>query len=455
MKKLSKLFSGAIILSIGAFVGKVLGAVYRIPLTRLLGGYGIGLYQMVFPVYVVMLEFSGAGLPNALSKLISENATNEGDKKSVAKEYLKIAKKIFLPLGLILSVIMAGSSYFISKLQGNTDAVFAYITLSPAVFFVCILSCYRGYFQGLNNMKPTAISQIIEQSTKLGFGLLIAFLLLPNVPLAVGGVALAITISEVIAVLFLKFRYYHFNKNSDKVSKTTDIDRTNAKRLIIKYTIPITLTGIIIPLSQVLDSFLIVNILSKVYSDATTRYGLLSGVVMTIINLPVSICYGVAVAVIPSVAGEKDLKKKDKNAKQSILLTLAVSVPAMLFFYFLSDFIITTVFSSLSDTELNIAVNLLKICSPIVVLLSLLQTVNAILIGYSKIYTPTVSMSIAVLIKTVVNIVLLRTSLNIYGAGVGLIACYFVADLVNLILLKRGKINANKKTLLKRQVYIQ
>ncbi|MCQ2387762.1 MAG: oligosaccharide flippase family protein, partial [Clostridia bacterium] len=182
--KEKSILKGATILGIGTFLAKLLGAIYRIPLTRLIGGEGIGLYQMIFPVYTVLLEFSGIGLPNALAKIISSKKEN---KEIEAIKCVNVSKKLFIKLGFICSVFMCTFSFFISKLQGNTNATISYIFLSPAIIFVSIISCYRGYFQGFSEMKPTAISQVLEQMVKVGFGLLFAKLFMPNLPLAVAG----------------------------------------------------------------------------------------------------------------------------------------------------------------------------------------------------------------------------------------------------------------------------
>ena len=176
MLKDKKIIGGAVALGIGAFATKLLGAIYRVPLTNLIGGFGLGLYQLVFPVYSVLLDFSGAGVPSALSKIIS--SVNEEQRKQRATEYLKTSLKIFSLFGLICSLLMLVFSFPLARLQGNESASVSYMTLAPAVILVSLISCYRGYFQGFMDMKPTAISQIIEQAVKLLFGLYHSLLLI-------------------------------------------------------------------------------------------------------------------------------------------------------------------------------------------------------------------------------------------------------------------------------------
>ncbi len=436
MRKKGKasLFKGAVILGIGTFSAKLLGAIYRIPLTNLIGGYGLGIYQTVFPVYTILLDFAGAGVPSALSKIIS--SYNGENKEFNAYNYLKSSIKLFLILGIIASLVMALFSYPISKLQGNTKAFLPYVFLSPAVLIVSVICCFRGYFQGLMNMKPTALSQITEQAVKLIFGIFFCNLFLPNIEYAVTGTVFAITLSEAFALLLLIFLYlkrkkkyglnFYFNKSAFKVLSKT----------VVKYAIPVTFTGILIPLSGFIDSFIIINIISKYSSNATSLYGILSGVVSTVINLPVSLCYAIATVSIPIVSSAKSEQEKNVAIKKSLLLTLIFSLLSAIVCFLFSGKIIGLLFKSLSVAENDIAVKLLSISSSNVLFLSLLQTGNAILIGKGKPYYPLISMGIAIVVKTVLEILLLNIpSINIYGGAISQIACYFLASLINFIML--------------------
>lgn len=434
MLKDKKIIGGAVALGIGAFATKLLGAIYRVPLTNLIGGFGLGLYQLVFPVYSVLLDFSGAGVPSALSKIIS--SVNEEQRKQRATEYLKTSLKIFSLFGLICSLLMLVFSFPLARLQGNESASISYMTLAPAVILVSLISCYRGYFQGFMHMKPTAISQIIEQAVKLLFGLLFAYLLLPNVSLAVAGATFAVSVSELVALAFLMIKY---KRHSGRFFPNLAVDTAKAEKRaknILKVVFPVTLVGIMLPLSHTVDSLLVVNILGKYRDDATTLYGLLSGVVCTIIGLPVSVCYGISAVAIPAVSGAKSQAEKNKNAVKTLFFTFIVSLPCAIFCAYFAPFIIRLLFRRLSFNETVVAIRLLRISSPCVVLLSLLQTANAVLIGKGEFYKPTVSLTIGVMVKTIVNVILLKMpELNIYGGAFGLIACYFTATLVNFILM--------------------
>lgn len=439
MKHENTMIRGAFILGLGTFIAKLLGAIYRVPLTNLIGGYGLGLYQMVFPVYSVLLDFSGAGAPNAISKLVSSQ--NELKQKKI----LLVSKRLLFVFSIISFIFMLCFSGVISKAQGNADAKFAYITLSPAVIGVALISCYRGYFQGRENMYPTAVSQIIEQFVKISLGLILVYFSMPSVVKSVGYATLAITISEFFALIYLVVLFKRKNKGVNKIS----INKSEFLEIslnIIKYALPITLIGVILPFSQVIDSFILINGIKKYLQNATSLYGLLSGVALTVINLPVSICYGLATSVIPAVSKEKNARKKTEKIKKSILLTFLISLIFAIFCAVFSKTVVNILFKNLDETEKIISQNLIKILSITVVFLSVLQTTNAVLISSDLIIFPIISLSIGVTIKIVLEYFLLKIqSINIYAGAIGLIACYFIVVLINLIiiLIKVMK-NANK-----------
>ncbi len=438
MKEKNTIFKGAFYLAAGAFISKFLGAIYRIPLTNMLGGLGLGLYQMVFPVYCLLLDFSGAGLPSAMSRII---ASQTSDKEVTARRLLINSTKLFFLFGLFAMLIMAVFSRPFSILQGNEKASTAYLLLSPAILAVAMISCLRGYFQGFMDMKPTAISQIIEQVIKLLLGLVFVYMFLGNVSLAVGGATLAITISEFIALIVLFYIYKRKTRGTiqdfvyDKRSFFVDA------KTIIKTTVPITLVGILLPFSQVIDSILTINIISGYRNDATMLFGLLSGVVMTVINLPVSICYGIGSVAIPSISKCKTEEEKKKQSIKILVLTLIVSIPCFLGLLILSPQVISLLFRNLSSMEKNIAIKLLRLTSPCVVLLSVLQASNSVFIGSGKLYTPVVNLLIGVVVKFIISVLLLRIpSINIYGGAIAINACYFAVCMINLMLIFNKKV---------------
>ena len=432
-RKKRSFVGGAALLGIGAVLSKIIGAIYRVPLTNLVGLDGLGLYQMVFPLYTLLLDFSGAGVPSAISKIISSYP--ELERKEKAKEYLLGSLRLLFFLGVIASALMFFLSEKISYLQGDSRAALAYKSLAPAVLLVAVISCFRGYYQGLMNMAPTAVSQVIEQVVKLIAGILLIKALLPSVVNAVAGATLAITLSELVATVYLSILYRKRERRLPKLNQVFP----HAKK-IIKTSIPVTLAGILLPFSHVIDSFMIINVLSTYRQDATALFGVLSGAVATLINLPVSVCYGIATAIIPAVSSADSERAIRVNQKKAILITLLISIPCAVLYVFFSDVAVNLLFARMTASQKLLTVSLLKASAIEIVLLSLLQTLNGILIGRGRLYYPVISLGIGVAVKTVLNFILLKNEqLNIFASAIALIACYLVVCLVNLIMVLKNE----------------
>ena len=147
MKKKKSFYSGAILLGLGAFISKALGALYRIPLTNILGGKGLGIYQMVFPVYALLLDFSGAGVPGAISRIIA--SLDGKNKEQIAYDYLRSSIRLLLFFGLIGSAVMFVFSKPIATLQGESQAFLSYMSLAPAVFWCLLFLAIVDIFKAL------------------------------------------------------------------------------------------------------------------------------------------------------------------------------------------------------------------------------------------------------------------------------------------------------------------
>lgn len=433
MKIKNSLLKGVFALSIGGIVTKLIGVLYRIPLTNLLGAKGIGLYQMVFPLYSILLTFSSTGVPNGIAKLIAEG----GEKGQV----LKSSVKIFFIISLIFSFLMATFCFKIAKVQGDKGAWLGYLLISPSVVIVSIISCYRGYFQGQINMKPTAVSQVVEQAVKLVFGLIFVYVFRKNVVMAVGGATLAVTISELVALLYL-FILAKKDGGGIKINQNYFPYKS-----IIKVVVPMMAVTLIMPLIRFVDSFLILNVLSKYLENATSLYGIYSGVVESIVSLPIAVLYSLAVTSVPIVS---KLKKNGENYTKKILkivlLTFILGVILGALLCLFSPLIIKILFNNLSENNKLIAVNMLKLSSLSVVFLSTMQTLIASLnaCGFFKITI--INTIISGFIKIISTLLFLKIpKINIFGAVFSDVLCYLIACFLNLsyIIYKLIKLRRN------------
>ena len=434
----SELIKGVTVLSVGGLITKLLGALYRVPLTNILGAEGIGVYQAVFPLYSLLLTASSTGVPNGIAKIISSS-----EKESGAYETLKTALLIFAPIGAVCSVLLAVFCKQIAVIQGNYNAYLSYLFISPSVALVSIISCYRGFFQGKLNMKPTAVSQIIEQAVKLLTGLTVCSLVSGGVGVKAGLAALAVTASELITVIYLiiTFKKQGYNFSGIKGAKI------EVKKLL-KTVIPVMLSTVVIPTSRTVESFFIINLISKYSNNATALYGLYSGAVESLVGVPVQACYSVAVASVPIIskyyASGKNYVKK---INQTLIFTLVGGVFFSLFFAFLPGVAVSILYPNLSSENAFITINLLKLSSLSVILLPLMQSTASILIALEKTLVPPLTALISVIIKLIASYIMLQNpTISIFSVVLSDILCYFVATFLNLMYIIYTLSNKKRRT---------
>ncbi len=437
---------GAIILTICGLVGKVIGAFYRIPFAMIVGAEGVGLYQLVYPLFTLMITLSTSGLPSSISKILSEQWAN--GEYSLARKSYKLAFLLIISLSAFCTLIILTCCYPIAKLQGNTNAFGCYLAISPAVFFVGIISGIRGYFQAKENMVPTAVSGLIEQITKVIFGLTIAyFLRCYGIVWSTIGALVGVTISEIFASIYLVISYVRSQKKFVPVIlSTVPISQTNKQILkrILGISVPIAIGGIIMPMSLLIDSGLIVKMLSSTMSvsSATTLYGLQSGVVGSLSNLPVVASVGVATAILPKISREKALNNTENvkiAVKSAFLFVLLVCLPCAICLYIFSEQIVLVLYSkTFTGQQIDICIKLLKLSSINVVTLSLAQVTAGMLQGLGKVKVPVISLAVGSVVKVISLIILVKLpTIGILGAEISDAICYAFAAVINILVLHK------------------
>lgn len=423
----SSFLKGAAWIAAGGFIAKLIGALYRIPLTNLIGGRGLGLYQLVYPVYCLLLTVSATGIPSSIAKLTAERIAKGENDRAV----LKTAMKLFLFIGVAGSILMALTAPFLSKAQGSEEVLGGYYALAPSVFFVSAISVFRGWFQGRNRMFPTALSEITEQVVKVGVGLLFAYIFRGDIQKAVVFLLLSVSVSELVT-LFLMFFLY-------KRVPVPELPQNQGGRCemksIIKLSVPVTFSSILIPLSALLDSVLAPRFLSAYASDAVTLYGLFAGGAVTVINLPVSVCYGIAAASVPRVA---TAAKGEGSARKAVLfslgITLAVGAVSAVGLYLFAEPAAKIIFRSLAGEELTTLIELIKAFSISALTLSCVQTLSACLTAQGKPQYAALSMLIALTLKTGLYLLFLpKSEISVFGLAYATNIAYAVAFLLDLL----------------------
>lgn len=426
---------GTFVLFFSNLLGKIFGAIYRLPLSNILGAEGMGLYQMAFPTYSFLLTFITGGISIGLTRKIAELRASE-DYFSIYKNY-KMGKNISFYFGLIFFVFLVLFAYPISFIQGNTSAFLGYLGIALGFIFACMLGAYRGYYQGFGNMIPTALSQVVEQSIKLVFGLVFAVIFGKiNISWGVFGALLGVSVSEIISFLFFVIlNKKHIKKFDCKIEKSE-------YKLFFKQTLPINISYMILPLSTLIDSFLVINLLKFSGLNltlATSLYGIETGMILPLINVPNVLISAIALASIPQIS-YKLSKKQDISEDLSSIFKLVICflLPCIFGMFILSKPILSIVFPTLSGEFLNLANLLLKFSVYEMFFLCFVTITNAILLATNNAKKVIKSLSFSVLFKIIIMIILiLIPSINIFGLVLASTVCYMICSFINLSYIKK------------------
>jgi len=422
--------TGAAVLAVAGILCRLIGVVIRIPLANIVGNYGMGIYQMVFPLYALLLIISSAGVPVAISKMVAKEG-NTGESRKI----LLNAVVLLGFIGLVVSALFVIFSYQIAAFQGNKNVGIIYIAIAPSVFLVCVISAIRGYFQGLQNMVPTGLSQVLEQIIKLVFALSLALWLVHySIIWAVFGAILAVTISEIVALIFLIILYLFSNKKylNVQVKKLLDF---KLMLNILKQSIPITLMSAIFPLILVLDSMFVIKMLGG-GKTATQLFGIQSGAVHTMINLPAVLAIALATAVVPAVSA---LIKAKKTAELRKKMALSVAIIVVLSMFFTTIYMIfpRQILDLLyhkafleAPEQLNLAVKLMRIESALIFLMGISAVFTAMLQGADKAKLPLIALGIGGLVKILFQFGRLG-DLGIMAVSIGNVLCFAIAAGLN------------------------
>lgn len=436
---------GAAILGIAGIIVKIIGAFFRIPLTNIIGSEGIGYYQMAYPIYSMLLVISTAGLPTAISKLVAEHVAQ--DNFADAHYTFQVAWRVLLVLGIATSGVMIFLAQPISQLQQSPPAAYSLLAISPALFFVALISAYRGYFQGLQYMVPTAVSQLLEQVFKLIAGLFLAdflYKLTDKVEFGAMGAVIGVSISEIVAMLYIMITYKR--RKGNIISRIRNLDPQGASKRfkkifkqIIIIAVPVTLGACVMPIVNAIDSFIVPTSLQKIGNTqevSASLYGMLTGVVNPLINMPAVLSLALAMSLVPAISqsqAQDDARSVAEKSSFGFKLALLVGLPCAIGLFLLAEPVITLLYRSLKPGEVEIAVPLLQLAASEILFLTMIQTMTGILQGFGKPVLPVISLAVGAVVKIALSIVLIGDpDINIYGAVLGTIACYAIAAVMDV-----------------------
>lgn len=436
---------GAFIIAISNIIVKIIGAVYKIPLDRyILGTEGMGIYSASYTIYNLLFVVSTAGLPVAISKMIAESTAKDDYK--TADSIFRIARKLLFVIGLIAFAVMFFFSKNFANMINSPDSYFTTMVMAPSLLFVSIASVYRGYYQGMQNMYPTAISEIIEALSKLVFGLSVAYIVKSKFDtyyLSSAGAISGITIGTFLSVCFL-IMYSKLDRNRKRTmsvwefknSKNSESSSVILKRLI-KIAVPITIGVSVFTLTSFIDMATVMNTLGKLGYNKDLRsslYGYLNRAI-TLFNMPPTVINAISISVVPFIASSLALKNK-KNAisttRSALKITLLLGLPCAVGLSVLSQPVLKLLYDDGSHSFL------LTVMGLAVLFVTLVQTSNAVLQAWGLVWTPVFHMLIGGMFKIAINLILVsQPQININGAPIGTLTCYIVVMVLNIAKIKK------------------
>jgi len=440
MDKTGNFLKGALILSIGGALSKILGAVYRIPLARLLGSEGMGLYQMAYPIYTTILVLASAGVPVAISVMIARRQTQgyTGDSNKI----FRLSLLILLILGIILTLLVMQNAHFLANTVLNEPRTYyPILAVAPAILLSCLMSVFRGYFQGHQLMMPTAVSQVLEQLFRVSAVILLAFLLFPRgLEYAAAGATFGAVVGGVVGLIVLSVFYLRFRKlESDKTVplRYSETGSGQLARELISLAVPVSIGAVILPLVQVLDAIIVPSRLMAIQyttSEATALFGQMAGMAAILISLPTIFTISIATSLVPAIS--EALAKNDKGLLNSRLnyglrAGMIISFPCAAGLYVLAFQICDLLFAT---PEAGIPLEILAFST---VALAAFQLSSAGLQGIGRPEIAVRSLVITGICKIIFNYSLTSIPmLNIKGAAIGTLAAFTIGSILNIYSLR-------------------
>lgn len=449
-KKSGGFIKQAAILAAASLLVRFLGFVYRLPLTNMIGDQGNAIYSGGYYIYTFLLILSSAGLPAAISKLVSERIALKQYRN--AHRVFQAALVVSATLGILFAVIMGLGARQLANLIGIKDSYYSLLTLCPTLVIVAIMSVFRGYFQGMHTMVPTAISQIIEQVFNAFFSVYLAWVFISvnipegmtkNIPLASAGGTMGTGIGALAGLIVVIFAYCLIRSyllwRAERCEQPYEESKRELIGKVLQTAWPIIAGTAVFSITNLIDMSMVVNILQNTgftQKEAEVLYGQLSGKFVTLTTLPVTISTAIATAALPSIAASVKLREK-KQVRRKMALTyrvsMIISVPAAVGISALGPQILAMLFPSASDGGMLLTVGGISI-----IFLALCQTSTGILQGIGHIKVPVVGAILGAITKVILNALLIRIpAINILGAVLSTTGCYLVAGVFDVIMLSR------------------
>ena len=488
--KKQNVLGGAMVLVIATALVKVIGAVYKIPLTGIIGSLGRGYFASAYNIYTPVYAISMAGLPVAVSTIVSRNAAL-GKYRDV-KQVMKITFPLFLGLGLVgtAALLLAAKPYVESV--GSQFAIYSVIAIAPSILFCCIMSTYRGYYEGLNNMYPTAISQVIESVGKLVFGLALSYGVinyasqqvaaegaffgsvsengtLPPIAYALAAAAaiLGVTLGTVFGAIYTILRHKIKKDGINKevlVNSPIASPKKDTVNEIIKIAVPTAVSSLVLNITNFIDTWMIQNRLESVveksydtimniYGESINAANITSDTIHTFLygaydttldfrNLIPTIMMTLGVSAIPIISGamaKKDRKTINETVNTVFRTTMLIALPAGAGFFALSEPILSLLYNGTENQSgIAVAAPVLALYGLMMAILTLSSPLTNILQAIGRADVPAKALAIGCAFKIGLNYFLIGIpEINIRGAVFGTAFFYLLCIFINYYVLRK------------------
>jgi len=457
------LIKGTLILAIANVIAKILGALFKIPITYILKEEGMAIFNTASSIYSVFLTLVISGIPLATSRLVSSDTALKKDADAI--KTVKASKYLLMTIGGITSIILFLLSEPLAIAMKDPGAAFAIKIISPAVFFVAWGTAYKSYFQGTGKMIPTAVSQVIEAVLRLLIGYFLAVMFVNSgLGLTSAAAISGVTFGEIIATLLLGIMYFFVHEKTNKKSR---LKYKNIYSSIMAVAVPMFICSVTLSALNMIDTATVRNQLLRVnftpetaesfllkYSSYTTLfddlfevlklspqgarwlYGAYSGYALTVFHLPIGMISTLCVSMLPLVAGnlaKNNLKAVRSSCSAAVKLTLFCAVPCTVLFFASSDVILKLLFKNTASAHM------LSLVSPCLIFLCLSQLFTSIFHAAGKIYEPFKIQLAGILLKLSGNIILVKIpALNIDGAIISSIISFAFITIAEGIMLRKA-----------------
>ena len=440
-----RFLSGVSALTLSTVIVKVIGLVYKIPMMHSLGAEGMGYFNSAYELYTLFFVIATAGLPVAVSILISESLAH-GRLRNVKKIY-RISFALFFGLGLVGALVMSLCAGWFAELVGSPDSRLCIALIAPTVFFVAVASAVRGYFQGNQNMVPTAVSQVIEALGKLILGILLAgWAIHAGWPPAR---AAALAVLGLVAGSAISMLYLLISQSRRRISIDafdTDLSTDSTRRILSKLLIlavPVTVSASLSSLTRVVDMTLILRRLADIGFDpavAAAMFGSYSTLAVPIYHLPSSLIAGISVSLVPSLTDAVESGSREREERLvgvALRLCAFVAMPCALGMSVFSRPILGLLFSGQSE-PVELAAPLLSVLGLSVLSSCLMNVTNAVLQAHRKAAYPNLSMLAGTAVKVVAAYVLIGIpEIGMMGAPLSTLLCNIVAVGMNFAFMEK------------------